>query len=360
MPENELDLRRADDRARLSGFQTAHGLALKPAEAEFAASKFHENWLVGQWPPVLDLWSSISGNLVIPLATWVEIIASVYEMRDVAGIEEQMRRLGIASHEPLDTELVIRIASKYHRAGYKVTFEPNGEGCSDLSIRGRDFHLYSEVKRENRLEHKRFKSVRRASQTVLNTSREILRWLEDRDLRMEIWFSRSFPDNVAGSIVQEIRTRIHSFKVGREQDLQAVPGSRCIILPRFDPEFYRLGIRATQVEIKQTGVPVQLAVHNMPIVVAFDAGPNLRALMQRVRKAGKQLKKDSLKDPNAEGFIVVETSHGELAKNTIAENFENLPPNCIAVIVRSDVSTVVARENVSAETFKALSIAGAR
>jgi hypothetical protein len=72
------------------------------------------------------------------------------------------------------------------------------------------------------------------------------------------------------------------------------------------------------------------------------------------------LKKDSLKDPNAEGFIVVETSHGELAKNTIAENFENLPPNCIAVIVRSDVSTVVARENVSAETFKALSIAGAR
>jgi hypothetical protein len=309
---------------------------------------------------MLDLWSSVSGNLAIPLATWIETIASVYEMREVAGIEEQMRRLGIPSHEPLDTELVIRIASKYHRAGYEVAFEPNGQGCSDLSIRGRDFHLYSEVKRENRFEHKRLKSVQRASQTVLNAAREIVRWLEDRDLRMEIWFSRSFADSVAEAIVHEIRTRIHSFAVGREQDIQAVPGSRCIILPRFDLEFYRPGIRTAQLEIKQAGVPVQFAVHNMPIVVAFDAGPNLRALMQRVRKAGKQLKNDSLKDPSAQGFIVVETSHGELAKNAIVENFENLPPNCIAVIVRSDVSTVVARENVSAETVEALSIAGAR
>jgi hypothetical protein len=360
LPENELDLHRADDRARLSEFLTAHGLDLKPAEVEFAASKLHEDWLIGRWPPVLDLWSSMSGNLVIPLATWIETIASVYEMREVAGIEEQMRRLGIPSHERLDTELVIRIASNYHRAGCEVAFEPNGQGCSDLSIRGRDFHLYSEVKRENRFEHKRLKSVQRASQTVLNAAREIVRWLEDRDLRLEIWFSQSFADNVAEAIVQEIRTRIHSFEVSREQDIQAVPGSRCIMLPRFDPEFYRPGIRSAQVEIKQAGVPVQLAVHNMPIVVAFDSGPNLRALMQRVRKAGKQLKNDSLKDPSAQGFIVVETSHGELARNAIVENFENLPPNCIAVIVRSDVSTVVARENVSAETVEALSITGAR
>jgi hypothetical protein len=326
---------------------------------EFAASKFHEDWLVGRWPPVLDLWSSMSGNLLIPLATWIETIASVYEMREVAGIEEQIRRLGIPSHEPLDTELVIRIASKYHRAGYEVAFEPNGQGCSDLSIRRRGFRFYSEVKRENRLEHKRFKSVKRASQTVLNATREIVRWLEGRDLRMEIWFSRSFADNLAGAIVQEIRTRIHSFEVGREQDIQAVPGSRCIILSRFDPEFYRPAIRSFQLEIKQAGVPVQLAVQNMPIVVAFDVGPNLQALMRRVRKAGKQLKNDSLKDPSAQGFIVVETSHGELARDAIVENFDNLPPNCIAVIVRSDVSTVVARENVSSETLEALNIAGA-
>jgi hypothetical protein len=358
-PEHELDLRRAEDRARLFGFLTAHDLALKPAAVEFSASKLNEDWLVGQWPPVIDLWSSISGNLRIPLATWIETIASTYEMRQAAGIEEQIRRLGIRSHEHLDTELVIRIASKYHCAGYEVSFEPNGQGCSDLSIRGRGSHLYCEVKRENRQEHKRYKSVWRASQAVLNAARGIVGWLEERDLRMEIWFSRSFADNVAKAVVQEIMTRIHSLEASHEQDLKAVPGSRCIILPRFDPEFYHPAIRAAQLEIKQTGVPMQLAAHNMPIVVAFDGRPNLQALMQRVRKAAKQLKNDSFKDPNAQGFIVVETSHGELARDAIAENFENLPPNCIAAIVRSDVSTVVARENVSTEILETLKIAGA-
>lgn len=355
-----MDLRRAEDRARLSDWLAARGLTLPPVAVEFAASKFHEDWLVGQWPLILDLWVSASGKLAIPIAVWIETIASVHEMRGVAEIEEQVRRLGIASHESLDTELVIRIASKYHRAGYKVEFEPNGAGCSDLSITGQGFHLYCEVKRENPTEHKRIKSVMRASQAVQKLATEIRRWLKDRDLRMELWFSRSFGDNVAPAIIQEIRADIRSFEIGREQHLKTVPGSRCTVLRRYDPEFYRRVIRTCQIEIKETGVPVQLAVHNMPIVVAFDRGPNLRALMQRVRKAGKQLKNDRLKNNSAQGFIVVETSHGELAKEAIVENFENLPANCVAVIVRSDVSTVVARENVSSETVETLSIAGTR
>jgi hypothetical protein len=281
-------------------------------------------------------------------------------MREVAGIQEQIRRLGIASHESLDTALVIKIAIKYHRAGYRVAFEPNGNGCSDLSIDGSGFHLYCEVKRENLTEHQRLKSVRRASQSVLNLARErgIVRRLEDQDFRMEIWFSRSFADNVAATVVDEIRDRIQNLEVNCEENLQSVAGSRWIVLRRSDPEFYRPAIRSFQIEIKQPGVPVQLAVRNMPIVVAFDRGPNLRALLRRVGKAGKQLKNDTVRDPNARGFIVVETSHGDLARAAIAENFGNLPSSCIAVIVRSDVSTCIAREDISAEHLEIVSVAG--
>lgn len=38
----------------------------------------------------------------------------------------------------------------------------------------------------------------------------------------------------------------------------------------------------------------------------------------------------------------------------ITENFGNLPSNCIAVVVRSDVSTLVAREDVSAENLESV------
>jgi len=358
LPENVLDLRRAEDRATLSAFLTAQGLILQPAAVEFAANMLHDDWRVGLWPIMLNLWSSISGKLVIPLNTWAETLASVHEMREVTGIQEQIRRLGIASHESLDTVLAIRIAIRYHRAGCRVAFEPNGKGCSDLSINGRGFHLYCEVKRENLMEHQRLKSVKRASQVVLNSAREIVRWLEDRDLRMEIRFSRSFADNVAATVLQEIRDRIQNLQVNCEENLQSVAGSRWIVLRRADPEFYRSAIRSAQIEIKQSNVPVQIALHNMPIVVAFDREPNLRALLRRVGKAGRQLKNDRVRDPRALGFIVVETSHGELARDAITENFGNLPSNCIAVVVRSDVSTLVAREDVSAENVEIVSIAG--
>jgi hypothetical protein len=325
---------------------------------EFAANKLHDDWLVGLWPIMLDLWSSISGKLVIPFNVWAETIASIHEMREITGIQEQIRRLGVASHESLDTELVIRIAIKYHRAGYRVTFEPNGEGCSDLSIDGRGLQLYCEVKRENLMEHQRIKSVMRVSQAVLNSAREIVRWLEDRDLRMEIQFSRSFADNVAATVVQELRDHICNLEVNCEENLRSVAGSRWIVLRRSDPEFYRSAIRSAQIEIKESNVPVQVAVHNMPIVVAFDRKPNLLALRRRLRKAGRQLENDRVKDPRALGFIVLETSHGELARNAVTENFGNLPSNCMAVVVRSDVSTLIAREDVSAEYIEIAGIAG--
>lgn len=358
--ENVLDLRRTEDRETFSAFLTAQGIALEPAAVEFAASNLHDDWLVGIWPIVLNLWSSVSGKRVIPLSAWAETLASIYEMREVAGIQEQIRRLGIDSHEAFDTVLVIKLAVKYHRAGYGVAFEPNGEGCSDLSIDGRGFRLYCEVKRENPMEHQRLKSVQRASQAVLNSAREreIVRWLEDRDLRLEIRFSRSFANDVAEAVVREIKDRIGDSEVNREENLQSVAGSRWIVLRRSDPEFFRPAIRSGQIEIKQSNVPVQIATHNMPVVVAFDRKPNLQALLRRARKAGRQLESDKAKDPHAMGFIVLETSHGELARDAITENFGNFPSNCIAVVVRSDVSTMVARDGTSGEHFGIASIAG--
>ena len=356
--DHELNLLRDEDRRTLYEFLATRHQKIDPAAIEFALSRFAEHWLVGQWPPMLSLWVSASGSWHIPFDIWIRTITSVYGMRNAEGIEEQIRRLGLRSHEHLDTELVIRIASKYHRAGFEVAFEPNKEGCSDFSIRGRGLHLYSEVKRENRTEHKRVKSIMTASQAVQTAALEIIRWLEDRSLRAEIWFSRSFPENVAKTIVREITTSIYRLEIRREQEINALPGSRYVLIPRSDPEFYTSAIRSAQIEIKQTGVPVQLAVQNMPIVVAFDPKPNLSALMKRVRKAGKQLRNDGLKDPSAQGFIVAETSHGELAQGEIAKNFENLPLNCLGVIVLSNVSAVLARENVTTEILEVLSIAG--
>ena len=61
LPENVLDLRRAEDRATLSAFLMARGLALQPAAVEFAANKLHDDWLVGLWPIMLDLLRSLEG-----------------------------------------------------------------------------------------------------------------------------------------------------------------------------------------------------------------------------------------------------------------------------------------------------------
>jgi hypothetical protein len=152
---------------------------------------------------------------------------------------------------------------------------------------------------------------------------------------------------VAEAVIREIKDRIGDSEVNREENLPSVAGSRWIVLRR-----------SGQIEIKQSNVPVQIATHNMPVVVAFDRKPNLQALLRRARKAGRQLENDRAKDPQALGFIVLETSHGELARDAITENFGYLPSNCIAVVVRSDVSTMVAREDTSGEHFGIASIAG--
>ena len=114
----------------------------------YAANKLNEGWLI-VWAPMpgFAVRTSKNGTSGLILASWAQTVRSIFEMRRLEGIEEQIRRLNIPSHEALDTDLVIRIAGKYHRSGFNVAFEPNGDGCSDLLIEDLGFRSYAEIKK---------------------------------------------------------------------------------------------------------------------------------------------------------------------------------------------------------------------
>ena len=259
-------------------------------------------------------------------------------MRDLAGIEDQIRRLNIPSHEALDTDLVLRVAGRYHRSGFNIVFEANGKGCSDLLIEGHGFRSYAEVKRENLLDHKHQASVKRASLAFLaGAEPEIRSWLEDRELRMELKFSRSFSPSIVSTVIEELRARR---------------------IPRAPVPFFRKGMHTGHIIVKEPGTPVPVAPQNMPILVVFDWLPNLKALKKRLKKASMLMRGDASMDPGAQGFIVLEMSHGELAKDAIVEHFSLLPTNCLGVVLLSDSSYLVPRSDLSAESAKALMVAG--
>jgi hypothetical protein len=332
---------------------------LEPDAIAFAVSRLNDDWLTAWASSVFNIRTSKTGTSGVHLSSWAETVHCIFEMRKLAGIEEQIRRLGIPSHEALDTDLVIRIAGKYRRSGFDIAFEPNGKGCSDLLIESHAFRSYAEIKRENQLDHKRYKSVMSASSAVLaGAAPDIRSWLEDRELRTELRFSRSFSPSIVPSVIKELRSRLQTIEIGSEQPLNAVPGSRYIVLRRQDGPFYRKGIHTAHVVVKQPGTPVQLVPQNMPVLVIFDWLPNLKALKQRLQKASMQLRGDALKDPDAQGFVVLEMSHGELAKDAVVEHFSLLPRNCLGVILRSDPSYLVPRSDVSVEAAKVLMLAG--
>lgn len=97
---------------------------------------------------------------------WAELAGAIFNMRDVVGIAEQIRRLSVPSHEALDTGLVVRVAGRYVSRGFTVRFEPNGEGCSDLLVENSELRSYVEIKRENEQAHRRWEGIHRSSQGV--------------------------------------------------------------------------------------------------------------------------------------------------------------------------------------------------
>jgi hypothetical protein len=356
--EGKLDLRLADDRAEILTLLTKHGIALEPAALNFAVSELSEDWLVA-WA----MWASAIFNVRISekdksgvwLATWAEIVSSIFDMRDVAGVREQIRRLRIPSHEALDTSLAIRVAGRYARRGFAVNFEPNGKGCSDLLVENSSFRSYVEIKRENEWEHKRLLSAQSLSNEVLGCFVPLYHWLKDNELRLEIKFSMLFSSSVVPAILAEVERQVRQAETLTELPINAVRGSRYIVLPRLDAPFYK-GIRFGR--IVGTGTVVQLVPQNMPIQVVFDWEHNRDALKRRIRKASRQLANDAAMDSDAEGFLVREGSHGEVARETIRSSFSSLPDSCLGVVLLSDPGCVIPRSDVSAEVARVMGFAG--
>lgn len=102
---------------------------------------------------------------------------------------------------------------------------------------------------------------------------------------------------------------------------------------------------------------MQLVLQNMPIFVVFDSLLNRKALGQRLRKATSQLNNDAVKDPGAQGFVVLETSHRELSRGAVSEYFPTLPRMCFGVVLRSDPSYLILQDHVPSSMIEILKIA---
>lgn len=359
--ESKLDLRLAEDRSEILTLLTEQMVRLEPDALEFAVSVLSEVWLVAwvMWgSPIFNIRTARKANSAISLATWAEVVSSIFEMRGVPGTPEQIRRLCLPSHEALDTGLAIRIAGRYARRGFAINFEPNGKGCSDLLIESSTFRSYVEIKRENESDHKRSFSIKALSNEVLERLDLLRDWLEDNELRIEVKFSKLFSNSVVPAIATEIEGQCRRAEVRTETSINAVQGSRYIVLPRLDAPFYKKGIHSGA--IIGRGKVVQIVPQNMPILVIFDWRHNRVALKERIRKASGQLRNDAAKDTDAQGFLVLEGSHGEAAQKTIKSSFSLLPVNCLGVVLLSDQVYVVPRSDVSEEITRIMGFAGSQ
>src|ERR1039458_9308319 len=98
----------------------------------------------------------------------------------------------------------------------------------------------------------------------------------------------------------------------------------------------------------------------MPIRVFFDWKHNRKALKDRIRKAYRQLSNDAAKDSGAQGFVVLEGSHGEAAQETVRDSFSLLPANCLGVVLLSDPGCVIPRPGLSDELTRIMGFAVCR
>ena len=358
-PEGKFDLRLAVDRAEILALLAEHRIALGPDALDFAVSVLGEDWLIAwvmPYSPMFNIRTAANYRSGVWLATWAEIVSSIFDLRGAVGVREQIRRLGLPSHEALDTSLAIRIAGRYARRGFTVHFEPNGNGCSDLLVKNSSFRSYVEVKRENEGEHQRWLSIQAVSNEILARLDSLYHWLKDNELRVEIKFSRLFSTGVVAAIVAEIEGQVRHAETSTELPINSVLGSRYVVLPRLQTSFYKKGIHTSR--IIGTGTVVQLIPQNMPIRVFFDWKHNRKALKDRIRKAYRQLTNDAAKDSGAQGFVVLEGSHGEAAQETVRNSFSLLPANCLGVVLLSDPGCVIPRPGLSDELTRIMGFAG--
>jgi hypothetical protein len=355
---HNYDLRKRNDREELLPLLASAGIKIDEAAIQFSLDHLTEDWFQ---IPALDscpLRITKSGSMhAIHVHQWARLLQYLYEFRNHTNIEEQVRRLCLRSHEKLDTILVVLVAGRYHRRKFEVIFEPNGKASTDLLLSRERYRLYAEIKRENPSEHRRQQRIQSVSGSVCGRADRLLRqWLKEKQLRVEIKLSKLFADNHVDKVVKEIEEKAKTLTVRTEAQLASVAGSRIIVLPRSANLFYEKGIHTGQVIVEKAGTPVQIAPENMLVQCIFDARPNLIALGERLREAGKQLARDLSGDQNTDGLVVMESLFGgdEACKAIQTRFWSRLPQRCWGVTLLSNPGYVVPRSDLSAEQIEVL------
>jgi hypothetical protein len=355
----KLDLRVDADRSTMLDVLAKRRIRLNSDVLRFASSKLSEDWLVLSPLDIFSIRTSRTGKFGIGVEVWAQLVQAIYDMRAVPGIDEQIRRLCIPSHEALDTCLLLQVAGRYARVGLSVRFEPNGKGCSDLLIQNESCRFYVEVKRENEQDHKRFMSIKRCSDEILGKLDPQMRtWLEERNLRLEVKFSRAFSSGSVVAITDEIVRQVGLCVIGKECVISAMRGASYVLLRCQHPPFFQKGIRKGIIRVKQAGTPVQISPENMPVLVVFDWTLNLSALKARIQNASRQLKNDAARDPGTLGFFVMQVSHGEAAKEAITGRyFSSLPRNCVGIVLLADLSFLIPVSGLSSNVAAIMTVA---
>jgi hypothetical protein len=184
-------------------------------------------------------------------------------------------------------------------------------------------------------------------------------WLEDKNLRLEVKFSRSFSSSSVVAITDEIARELPSCEVGKESVLSAMRDASYVLLQPQHPPHFQKGIHKGFIRVKHPGTPVQVSVENMTVCVIFDWTPNLGALKARVQKASRQLKNDTARDPGALGFFVMQVSQGDAAKDAIKSRYRSsLPLNCLGIVLLSDPAFLIPASGLLKETIDAMAVAG--
>jgi hypothetical protein len=245
------------------------------------------------------------------------------------------------------------VAQRYHQRGFDIIFEPFGDGSTDLLISRDLLHLYVEIKRENPQVHRRVNRRGEIGTTISGKVAETLKdWLQDSELRMEIKLSKLFADSHIPQVMNEICE-----KAAR---VDSVRGSTMIVLPQAAEFHYQKGLH-TGIILVPADKPIQLFAPTSALVrCTFNLKPNLTALGERIREAGKQLRRDLNRDARANGLVVLECMFGEeeIIKAIQERFWSRLPERCLGVSLFSiRQAWIIPRSNLPAELTEILGYA---
>lgn len=360
-PYRELDLANPDHRDSLLARLHEMGVQSDPAALSYSLSILSDDWR--RLPEGLEICSLKVGTKRsegIGLPVWLAVMQSVYDFRSHPRFDQLVHRLRLPSHEKLDTVLVLQVARRYHARGFEITFEPFDHATTDLLVQRELCRLYIEIKRENPTEHRRFVRVHEIGNIITGTLDQVLRpWFRERHVRLEVSIPKLFSDAYAKRFAEEICTAAPTLVLAAETHLQSAPQAKVIILPE-DAEFlYRKGIHMGFVRVEADHPVPIFAPASSPIRCTFALKPKLDALGERIRHAGKQLKRDLQRDKGANGFVVLESWLAEKETvDAIQHRFwQRLPAGCLGVVLISPTGWIIPHPSLQPEAIEVLKYA---